>query len=74
MNYPRFFSGSLLPQVFQWLVTPFYYTQNNEKYLPEGRNPLACSPACLLALCQLRNFLCEFTEKCVLPILTNQAA
>ena len=40
-------------------------TQKNEKYLSEGRNPLACSPAsCFLALCQPRNFLCEFTEKC----------
>ena len=39
-------------------------TQKNEKYLSEGRNPLACSPACLLASCQLRNFVCEFTEKC----------
>ena len=35
-------------------------TQKNEKYLSEGRNPLAC----LLALCQLRNFSHEFTEKC----------
>ena len=39
-------------------------TQKNEKYLSEGRNPLACSPARLLALCQLRNFPREFTEKC----------
>ena len=39
-------------------------TQKNEKYLSEGRNPLVCLPACLLASCQLRNFLCEFTEKC----------
>ena len=38
--------------------------QKNEKYLSEGRNPLACLPPCLLASCQLRNFLCEFTEKC----------
>ena len=37
--------------------------QKNEKYLSEGRNPLACLPPCLLALCQLRNFLHEFTEK-----------
>ena len=37
--------------------------QKNEKYLSEGRNPLACLPR-LLALCQLRNFLREFTEKC----------
>ena len=35
-------------------------TQKNEKYLSEGRNPLAC---CLLALCELGNFPCEFTEK-----------
>ena len=39
-------------------------TQKNENYLSEGKNPLACSPACLLALCQLRNFPHEFTEKC----------
>ena len=40
-------------------------TQKNEKYLSDGgRNPLACLPACLLTSCQLRNFLCEFTEKC----------
>ena len=39
-------------------------TQKNEKYLSEWRNPLACSSACLLALCQLRNFPCDFTEKC----------
>ena len=38
--------------------------QKNEKYLSEEINPLACSPACLLTSCQLRNFLCEFTEKC----------
>ena len=37
-------------------------TQKNEKYLSEGRSPLACLPACLVALCQLRNFLLEFTE------------
>ena len=24
-------------------------TQKNEKYLSEGRNPLACSPACLVS-------------------------
>ena len=47
--------------------------QKNEKYLSEGRNPLACWPPCLLASCQLRNFPREFTEKC-LAILTNQAA
>ena len=35
----------------------------SKKYLPVGRNPLACLPACLLTLCQLRNFLCKFTEK-----------
>ena len=39
-------------------------TQMNEKYLSEGRNPLACSPACQLASCQLRNFPREFTERC----------
>ena len=40
-------------------------TQKNEKYLSDGgRNPLACLPACLLTSCHLRNFLCEFTEKC----------
>ena len=38
--------------------------QKNEKYLPEGRNPLACLPRHLLVSCQLRNFSCEFTEKC----------
>ena len=36
-------------------------TQKNEKYLSEERNPLL---ARLLASCQLRNFLREFTEKC----------
>ena len=43
-------------------------TQKNEKYLSEGRNPLACLATRLaarfLASCQLRNFLLEFTEKC----------
>ena len=39
-------------------------TQKNEKYLSQGSNPLTCSPARLLALCQLRNFPHEFTEKC----------
>ena len=38
--------------------------QKNEKYQSEGRNPLACWPPHLLALCQLRNFPGEFTEKC----------
>ena len=38
--------------------------QKNEKYLPKGRNPLACLPPHLLASCQPRNFPCEFTEKC----------
>ena len=38
--------------------------QKNEKYLSLGRNPVACLPPCSLASCQLRNFLCEFTEKC----------
>ena len=38
--------------------------QKNEKYLSEGRNPLACSPPHLLASCQLRNIPHEFTEKC----------
>ena len=36
--------------------------QKNEKYLSEGRNPPTCL-ICLLASCQLRNFLREFTEK-----------
>ena len=39
-------------------------TQKNEKYLSEGRKPLACSPARLPASCQPRNFPREFTEKC----------
>ena len=40
-------------------------TQKNEKkYLSERRKPLAFLPGCLPALCQLRNFLCELTEKC----------
>ena len=39
-------------------------TQQNEKCLSEGKNLLACSPACLFASCQLRNFPREFTEKC----------
>ena len=38
--------------------------QKNEKYLSMRRNPVACSPSRLLALCQLRNFPREFTEKC----------
>ena len=38
--------------------------QKNEKYQSEGRNPLACWPPHLLALCQLRNLPREFTEKC----------
>ena len=38
-------------------------TQKNEKYLFEGRNPLAWSSAHLLASCQLRNLPREFTEK-----------
>ena len=39
-------------------------TLKNEEYLSEGRNPLACSPACLFASCPLRNFPHEFTENC----------
>ena len=35
------------------------------------RQNLACSAAGLIALCQLRNFPCEFTEKCFV-VLTNQ--
>ena len=38
--------------------------QKNEKYLSEGRNPLACLPPRLVASCQLRHFPREFTEKC----------
>ena len=38
-------------------------TQKNEKYLSEGRNPLVCSAARLLASCKLTDFLPEFTEK-----------
>ena len=37
--------------------------QKNEKYLSVERNPVACLPSRLLALCKLRNFPCEFTEK-----------
>ena len=37
-------------------------TQKNEKYLSEGRNPLACLTACLLASCQLKHFQCDFAE------------
>ena len=37
--------------------------QKNEKYLSEGRNPLAYSYDCLLTLYQLINFQNEFTEK-----------
>ena len=48
-------------------------TQKYEKYLSEGRNPLACLPARLITSCQLRNFLREFSEKCF-AVLTNQAA
>ena len=36
--------------------------QKNEKYLSEGRYPLASLPPRLF--CQLKNFLCEFSEKC----------
>ena len=39
-------------------------TQKNEKYLYEGRNPLACLSARLLAVSQLISLLREFTEKC----------
>ena len=38
--------------------------QKNEKYLYVERNPVAWLPPRLLALCQLRNFLHVFTEKC----------
>ena len=38
--------------------------QKNEKYLYLGRNPVAWSPPCFLASCQLINFLRVFTEKC----------
>ena len=38
-------------------------TQKNGRYLSEGRNPLACSPAQLLDSRQLRNFPRDFTEK-----------
>ena len=38
--------------------------QKNEKYLSEVRNPFACLPPPLLAMCQIRNFPREFTEKC----------
>ena len=38
--------------------------RKNEKYLYPGRNPVAWSPPCFLALCQLINFLRVFTEKC----------
>ena len=38
--------------------------QKNKKYLYVGRNPVAWLPPCLLASCQLRNFLCVLTEKC----------
>ena len=52
-------------------------TQKNEKYLSEGRNPLACLAVRLaarfLASCQLRNFLLEFTEKCF-AVWCNQIA
>ena len=39
--------------------------QKAEKYLSEERKlgSTCCSPACLLASCQLRNVLSEFTEK-----------
>ena len=48
-------------------------TQKYEKYLSEGRNPLACLPARLITSCQLWNFLREFSEKSF-AALTNQAA
>ena len=38
--------------------------QKNEKYLSERRDPLACLPPRLPTLFQLRNFPCEFSEKC----------
>ena len=40
--------------------------QKNEKYLSEGRNPLACLPACLLTLCQLRNFAVFDQSSCTI--------
>ena len=45
--------------------------QKDEKYLSEGRNPLAWLPPRFLALCQLRNFLHEFSEKCL--VVFNQS-
>ena len=33
------------------------------KSISVGRNPVACLPFLLIALCQLRNFPCEFIEK-----------
>ena len=38
--------------------------QKNEKYLYVGRDSVAWLPPHLLTLCQLRNFLRVFTEKC----------
>ena len=43
------------------------YFVKTEIYLSEGKKlgpTVACLPACLLTLCQLRNFLHEFNEKC----------
>ena len=45
--------------------------QKDEKYLSEGRNPLAWLPPRFLTLCQLRNFLHEFSEKCL--VVFNQS-
>ena len=47
--------------------------QKNEKYLSEGRNPLACLSPRLLASCRLRNFRVSLL-KSVLPYLAYQAA
>ena len=53
-------------------------TQKNEKYLSEGRNPLACLAVRLaarfLASCQLKNFLLEFTEKCFAVLVQSNCA
>ena len=47
-------------------------TQQNEKYLSGGRNPLACLPGHLLVSCQ--EIFHVSLLKSVLPFLTNQAA
>ena len=42
-------SSKYLPKMKSTTYIVEITTQKNEKYLSEGRNPLACSPACLVS-------------------------